>query len=65
MIHLMFGLAVILVVYNLFKESRPSKMPPNAYWDWDEYWQDVENGMSSQQQLKKIENYGYYKSKTK
>lgn len=63
MVHLMFAFAVILMICGFINEKRPSKMPPNAYFDWDEYWKDIRNGMSSKEQLKKHENFSYYKSR--
>ena len=63
MIHLMFGFAILLMIYGFIKEKTPSKMPPNAYFDWSEYWKDIENGMTTKEQIRKQENFGYYKSR--
>ena len=38
-------------------------MPPNAYFDWNEYYEDIRNGMSCTEQLRKNKKYGYYKSR--
>lgn len=63
MIHLMFAFAIILMLCDFAKEKTPSKMPPNAYFDWNEYWADIRNGMSTTEQIKKQERFGYYKSR--
>jgi hypothetical protein len=57
-------IAILIIIYFVAKENREDKkMPPNAYFDWDEYYEDIRNGMSCTEQLRKEQNYGYYKSR--
>ena len=56
-------IAILIIIYFVVKENMPSKMPPNAYFDWDEYYRDIDNGMDCMTQLRKEQNYGYYKSR--
>lgn len=57
-------IAILIILYFVVKENvDDKKMPSNAYFDWDEYYKDIENGMSCTEQLRKEQNYGYYKSR--
>ena len=48
---------------ELIKEKTEPVYPRGTYFDWDEFWKDVENGMSTVESNKKHQRGGYYKVK--
>lgn len=55
-------LAIGFILFNIINEKRENPLPKDAYFDWDEYYRDINNGMSAKQQLEKRKRMGYYKS---
>ena len=54
-------LSVIYIIYKLLAEALEKPKPNGSYFDWDEYWCDVKNGISATDQLKKRERGKYNK----
>lgn len=58
-----FLLAAGFLVYTAFKKITRKKIPKGARFDWDAYWKDVREGLTTQEQLKKKENLEYWTTK--
>lgn len=58
-----FLLAAGFLVYSAFKKITQKKIPKGARFDWDAYWKDVREGLTTQEQLKKKENLEYWTTK--
>ena len=59
MLNVLFILSVSYTIYKLIKEMLEKPKPSNIVFDWDAYWKDIENGMSTKEQIKKRKNGGY------
>ena len=56
----LFGIGCILYsIVQSIKESTEKPVPQETYFDWDAYWEDVRNGMTSVEQIKKRKSGGY------
>ena len=51
--------ALICGIYKLLNEVFEKPAPKGTRFDWDAYWKDVENGMSSMDQVRKRQRGGY------
>ena len=64
----MFGIlgviSIICVLYMIIKESLEKPAPKDVYFDWDEYYKDIENGINPMEQVRKRERGEYMKSKS-
>ena len=54
-----FIFILILAVKQIIKEALEKPAPKGTRFDWDAYWKDVENGMSSMDQVRKRQRGGY------
>ena len=62
----LFGIGCILYcVVQAIKETLEKPAPQGTYFDWDAYWEDVRNGMTSVEQIKKRKRGGYLTTKPK
>lgn len=63
----MFDLLLIVSSIFTIKELIKGKTEPvataNMRFDWDAYWEDIRNGISAMDQLKKRKSGGYYTTK--
>ena len=60
----LFGIGCILYsVVQAVKESTEKPAPQGTHFDWDAYWEDVRNGMTSVEQIKKRKKGGYLTTK--
>lgn len=51
--------AVIFAIIEVIKEKREPVAPKGTRFDWDAYWADVDNGMSSMEQVRKCQRGCY------
>lgn len=58
-VHILFFAAIIYVVVKLVKEALEKPAPKGQRFDWDVYWQDVNNGMDAMEQVRKRQRGGY------
>ena len=61
----MHGLGIVALIYTVYmilKEKLEKPLPKDAYYDWDEYWKDIENGVPLKVRQRKQERMEYYKS---
>lgn len=65
MFNLLLILSVVFTIVELFKEITEPVAPKGTRFDWDAYWADVNNGMSTMEQIKKRERGGYLTTKPK
>lgn len=57
----LFSPAVLLLAGGkIVKEKLEPKVTQPRYFDWDAYWSDVKNGMSTMEQLEKRKRGEYY-----
>lgn len=59
-------LSLVSIVFNtkeIIEEKLEKPAPKNARFDWDAYWEDVRNGMSAMEQVRKRERGGYMTTK--
>jgi hypothetical protein len=56
-------ISTIFTVKELINENTAPVYPRSTYFDWDEYWADVANGMTTVEQNKKHKRGGYLKTK--
>lgn len=54
-------IGLFFAVKEIVQEKREPVMPKGMYFDWNEYWDDVKNGMTTEQQIKKRQKGGYMK----
>ena len=54
---------LILAIGSIIKEKTEPVPPKGMHFDWDAYWNDVNNGMSSVEQIKKRQRGGYMTTK--
>lgn len=63
----MFGLlsvvSMILTTKEIIKEKTEPIPPKGTRFDWEAYWEDIKNGMSTTEQIKKRERGGYMTTK--
>jgi hypothetical protein len=63
----MFGLlsvvSMILTTKEIIKEKTEPVAPKGTRFDWDAYWEDIRNGMTIMEQIKKRERGGYLATK--
>ena len=63
----MFGLLTIvstlLATKGFIKEKLEKPAPKGARFDWDAYYKDIANGMSTMEQIKKRQRGGYITTK--
>ena len=59
MFNLFLVVSIIFAIIELIKEKFEPVTPPNTRFDWDAYWNDVKNGISTTEQIKKRERGGY------
>ena len=63
----MFDLFAIISAFigakEIIKEKIEPVAPRSTRFDWDAYWEDVRNGMSTAKQIKKRERGGYMTTK--
>ena len=55
-----FVIAVVYIGYHLLKEALEKPAPQGRYFDWDAYQQDVRNGITAEEQMKKCRCGAYY-----
>lgn len=48
---------------ELVKEALEKPAPKGTRFDWDAYWKDIDNGMTTQEQIKKRQCGGYNTTK--
>ena len=56
-------LSAIVLGTEIVKEAVEPVAPANRRFDWDAYYEDIRNGMSVQEQIKKRAKGGYYTTK--
>ena len=54
-------LATVYVIYMLIKEALEEPAPKGTYFDWDEYYKDIRDGIEPMAQIRKQEKGGYMK----
>lgn len=61
----MFGLltAIVLTAKEIIKEKTEPVVPKGTRFDWDAYWKDVEDGMSTIEQIEKRKRGDYMTTK--
>lgn len=52
-------IATIFTVKDLIKETTEKPAPKGTRFDWDLYWEDIENGVNNREIIKRRGN-GYY-----
>ena len=57
--NLLFIIAIIFAIKQILKETFEKPAPKGTRFDWDVYWEDVNNGMSSMEQVRKRQRGGY------
>lgn len=50
---------------EIIEEKTEKPAPKGTRFDWDAYWEDVRNGMTSVEQIKKRQRGGYLTTKPK
>lgn len=55
-------IAVGFFLYFVLKETFEKPMPKDAYFDYDEYWKDINDQMDINKRMRKLKNMKYYKS---
>ena len=63
MFDFLFFVSIIFNTKEIIEEKLEKPAPKGARFDWDAYWKDVENGMSTIDQIKKRERGGYMTTK--
>lgn len=56
-------LAAIFAICEIVKEKIEPVSPKGIRFDWDEYWADIDSGMSAMEQVKKRQSGGYMTTK--
>ena len=59
MFDLLFLVSTFFTGKELVKEKLEKPAPTGTRFDWDAYWKDIENGMTTMEQIKKRERGGY------
>ena len=60
----LFGvIATLFAGKQLIKEKMEKPTPKGTRFDWDAYYKDIENGMTTMEQIKKRQNGGYNTTK--
>ena len=57
------ALATAFAAKEVIKEKIEPIAPKGTRFDWDAYWSDIENGMSTIEQVKKRQSGGYMTTK--
>lgn len=65
MFNLISIFAALFTVKEIIKEKTEKPAPKNMRFDWDAYWQDVRNGMSSVELIRKRQRGEYFTTKPK
>ena len=52
--------SALLAGKEIVKEKLEKPRPANVHFDWDAYWEDIENGISCTEQLRKQKRGDYY-----
>ena len=63
MFSLLSIISTLFTVKELIKEKTEPVVPEGTYFDWDAYWDDIKNGMSTVEQIKKRQRGGYMVTK--
>ena len=63
MLNLLMIVSIVFTIVELIKEKIEPVAPKGTRFDWDAYWNDVNNGMSTIEQIKKRERGGYLTTK--
>ena len=58
-------LSILFSAKEIVKEAVEKPAPQGTRFDWDAYWEDVRNGMTSVEQIKKRQRGGYLTTKPK
>lgn len=56
-------LSMLFTARQIIKEKSEPVAPAGTRFDWDAYWEDVRNGMSSMEQVRKRQRGGYMTTK--
>lgn len=51
--------AILLAIKEIVEEKAEKPAPKGTRFDWGAYWKDVENGVTTMEQVKKSECGGY------
>ena len=65
MFHLLSIISLLFTGKELIKEKLEKPAPEGTRFDWDAYYEDVRNGMTTMQQIEKEKRGGYYTTKPK
>ena len=58
------ALATLFAAREVIKEKSEPVAPEGIHFDWDEYWADVNSGMTTIEQVKKRQSGGYMTTKS-
>lgn len=58
------ALAIGFAAKEIIKEKTEPVAPKGTRFDWDAYWEDVKNGTSCMEQVRKCEHGGYMTTKS-
>ena len=59
MFNLLFIISIIFTIKELIKEKTEPVTPKGTRFDWDAYYQDIDNGVSTEERLKKRQRGEY------